>query len=184
MPYDPETSITFDEVVPSDAVPRALLGTYFAERAAGFPVPGGYRVTSPVDADFTAPAGVFLVARGPDPLGIGGIRTLQPGTMEVKHLFVLPEARGRRLGARLLAELERRARSAGATRLVLDTNRSLAAAAGLYAGAGFERVEAYNDNANATDWYAKRLGGAPVRPVAVPAARCATRTAGAPGRCG
>ena len=44
-----------------------------------------------------------------------------------------------------------------AAELVLDTHHSLQAAAGLYASSGFVAIEPYNDNPNATRWYAKRL---------------------------
>jgi ribosomal protein S18 acetylase RimI-like enzyme len=65
--------------------------------------------------------------------------------------------RGLGLGRALLAELQRRARGLGAQRLVLDTNDSLTAAAGLYRSSGFDEIEPYNDNPNATRWFAKTL---------------------------
>lgn len=153
----------FVPVSPAEPATAALLDTYFAERSAGFAVPGGYRVNPPDPRAFLPPDGLFL--RLDDdagtPLGCGGLRRLADDEhgrrLEVKHLFLAPEARGRRLGSALLGELERRARDLGATTLVLDTNRSLLAAGGLYRSAGFESVPAYNDNPNATDWYAKRL---------------------------
>jgi GNAT superfamily N-acetyltransferase len=77
--------------------------------------------------------------------------------MEVKHLYVVPAARGRGLGRLLLTALEERARALGAVTIVLDTNRSLEAAGGLYRSAGFRPTEPYNDNANATDWFGKAL---------------------------
>jgi hypothetical protein len=40
---------------------------------------------------------------------------------------------------------------------VLDTHHTLEAAGRLYAGAGFEPIEPYNDNPNATRWLAKVL---------------------------
>jgi ribosomal protein S18 acetylase RimI-like enzyme len=155
--------VRFVPVSPAEPRAAALLDAYFAERSAGFAVPGGYRIARPEPAAFLPPDGVFLRLDGDDgtALGCGGLRRLSDDEhgrrLEVKHLFVAPEARGRRLGAALLAELERRARSLGAATLVLDTNRSLTAAAGLYRRAGFTAVPPYNDNPNATDWYAKRL---------------------------
>jgi GNAT superfamily N-acetyltransferase len=153
----------FIAVAPTEPVTAALLDAYFAERAAGFPVPGGYRPARPDPAVFRPPSGVFLRlddAAG-KPVGIGGLRSLTPDPagprMEVKHLYVVPGARGTGLGRLLLDALEERAREAGATTLVLDTNRSLEAAGGLYRSAGFSPVPAYNDNPNATDWYAKAL---------------------------
>ncbi len=147
---------------PTDPVPARLLRDYFAERAAGFPTPGGYRPASPDPAVFAPPDGAFLLLEDDaGPLGCGGVRSLPPTAagprMEVKHLYVVPAARGRGLGRALLTELERIARAGGAASLVLDTNRSLEAAGGLYRAMGFASVPAYNDNPNATDWYGKAL---------------------------
>jgi ribosomal protein S18 acetylase RimI-like enzyme len=145
---------------PDDPLTAELLTAYFAERVAGFPG-GGYRVASPDPAQFLPP-GVFLRIDDGDgrPLACGGVRELPPADgrrMEVKHLYVSPAARGAGIGRRLLARLEAHAREQGADWLVLDTNRSLLAAGGLYRSAGFESVPPFNDNPNATDWYAKRL---------------------------
>jgi ribosomal protein S18 acetylase RimI-like enzyme len=72
-------------------------------------------------------------------------------------LWLRPHVRGLGYGRALLTELERRARELGATELVLDTNSSLEAAGGLYRSSGLVNVEPYNDNPNATDWFAKKL---------------------------
>jgi len=142
---------------------RALLTEYFAVRAAAFPG-GGYRTVFPDPAAFVPPTGVFVVLEddGGAAAGCGGIRQLPgfgDGTVyEVKHLFVRESGRGRGRGRRILDDLERRAREAGATELVLDTHHTLTAAGALYARSGFERIEPYNDNPNATRWYRKRLG--------------------------
>ena len=45
----------------------------------------------------------------------------------------------------------------GRPSVVLDTNASLEAAGNLYRRAGYVDVAPYNDNPNATNWYAKRL---------------------------
>lgn len=151
----------------TDALALELLTEYFTYRAETFPRPSGYVTTFPSSQQFTAPHGVFVVverdnseAEGATPpvaLGCGGIRQLEPGRYEVKHLWVRPEGRGAGLGRQLLDELERRAREWGATELVLDTNESLAAAGGLYRSSGFEPCAPYNDNPNATSWYLKSL---------------------------
>jgi GNAT superfamily N-acetyltransferase len=141
---------------------KALLTEYFDVRAEGFPG-GGYRRTFPDPADFVPPAGVFLILEDDDGTasGCGGIRRLADTTdgirYEVKHLFVRPTGRGRGWGRVILEDLERRAREAGATELVLDTHHSLEAAGGLYARSGFTAIEPYNDNPNATRWYRKPL---------------------------
>lgn len=154
----------------TDALAHELLTEYFNYRAETFPTPSGYVTTFPSAEQFTEPRGVFIVVEpeGSDgtptsnaaaggALGCGGIRQLEPGRFEVKHLWVRPEGRGAGLGRQLLGELERRARAWGATELVLDTNESLAAAGGLYRSSGFEPCVPYNDNPNATTWYLKHL---------------------------
>jgi GNAT superfamily N-acetyltransferase len=161
--------VTWRETSTTDAAAAALLAEYFTSRAEGFP--GGrsaYRVASPDPEQFEPPRGVFLVVEAEDlagepaDVGCGGIRRIESGPdgavrYEVKHLWLQPHTRGLGFGRALLAELERRAREFGADELVLDTNASLAAAGGLYRSAGFANVEPFNDNPNATDWYAKRL---------------------------
>lgn len=148
----------YRETAVTDATAHALLAEYFAFRASTFPSPAGYRTTFPEPESFVPPHGVFLVVeRDGEAVGCGGVRTLGDGVFEVKHLWLRPAAQGRGHGRELLAELERRAIALGATELVLDTNASLEAAGGLYRSSGYEDVEPYNDNPNATNWYRKRL---------------------------
>ena len=159
--------VTWRETQTTDAAAHALLTEYFTSRELGF-TGGTYTTTFPDPDRFVPPRGVFLVVEGEDlagepaDVGCSGIRRIDDGAdgavrHEVKHLWLQPHTRGLGYGRALLAELERRAREFGATELVLDTNNSLEAAGGLYRSAGFINVEPYNDNPNATDWYAKRL---------------------------
>ncbi|MCU1585164.1 MAG: acetyltransferase, N-acetylglutamate synthase [Microbacteriaceae bacterium] len=160
---DQNEVIRWREVSTDDAAAHRLLTEYFDSRVAGVP-DGQYRKRLSPAADFVPPNGSFLILeRGGVDAGCGGIRKLDandPVVMfEVKHLFVRPSARGLGLGRLLLEELEERAVRLGATELVLDTNASLEAAAGLYRSSGFFDVPAYNDNPNATNWYRKELVG-------------------------
>lgn len=154
---------------PDAADAHELLAEYFAIRAETFPADQGtYRTTFPDPAVFVPPAGAFVVVEdddepsaGPRAVGCGGIRRLDDGALgvryEVKHVYLRPETRGRGWGRMLLAELERLARDFGARELVLDTHHTLEAAGALYAATGFVAIEPYNDNPNATRWYAKNL---------------------------
>ncbi|MFT4219171.1 MAG: GNAT family N-acetyltransferase [Microbacterium sp.] len=146
------------------ALAHELLTEYFRSREIGFARQGAvYTPTFPDPSAFTPPAGVFLVLRGDDgePSGCGGVRRIPDGPAgvryEIKHLYVQPAGRGRGWGRMLLSALESRARAWGAAELVLDTHHSLEAAAALYAASGFELVERFNQNPNATVWLAKRL---------------------------
>ena len=160
--------MSFRETLPSDRQTHELLAEYFSSRELGFTGEHGYTIVFPHDEQFVPPHGVFLVVEndgagvGSGGVGCGGIRMIEPGTegavrFEVKHVWVDPLARGAGLGRRILAELERRAIEFGASEAVLDTNASLEAAAGLYRSSGYHEVAPYNDNPNATNWYAKAL---------------------------
>ena len=160
---------TWREAAVDEPAAHALLAEYFAARALSFPASQGeYRTVFPNPADFVPPRGVFLVVEGEDlpgdaaDVGCGGIRRLDDAAdgsvrYEVKHLWLQPHTRGSGLGRALLAELERRAREFGAAVVVLDTNESQEAAASLYRSSGYVEVPPYNNNANATNWFEKRL---------------------------
>lgn len=155
--------VRLETLAADDPRSQALLTAYFAMRGEAFPQGQTYRPVFPAAPVFTPPAGVFLVLvddEGRD-AGCGGIRRVDDGLLgiryEVKHLYVDPSARGRGWGRVLLEGLEERARAWDAAELVLDTHHTLEAAGALYARSGFATTAPYNDNPNATRWYAKRL---------------------------
>ena len=162
--------VSFADVAVTDATAHRMLSDYFAERAETFPSSqGAYRTAFPDPGQFVAPNGVFLLAydEGVE-VGCGGIRELRVPLSEtedgvpivryeIKHLWVTPSRRGNGYGRAILVELEQRARGFGATEVVLDTNASLEAAGALYRAHGYESIQPYNDNPNATDWFRKRL---------------------------
>jgi ribosomal protein S18 acetylase RimI-like enzyme len=138
---------------------QELLGEYFAMRAETFDG-GDYRVAPPDPARFTPPAGIFMLVEDElGPVGCGGVRMLEPGRAEIKHLYLRDRARGLGWGRELLAELEARAVGLGARVIVLDTNATLEAAQGLYRTSGYVEVAPYNDNPNATHWFSKPVAG-------------------------
>jgi len=152
----------------SDDAAHALLTEYFASRADSFPASmGEYRITFPDPDQFVPPRGDFLIIEGEDlageaaDVGCGGIRLLDglPGVtrFEVKHLWVQPHLRGQGVGFLLLKELEARALAFGASEMVLDTNVAQEAAGRLYRRSGYQEVAPFNDNPNATHWFAKNL---------------------------
>jgi GNAT superfamily N-acetyltransferase len=110
-------------------------------------------------ADLVPPNGTFLLARvGGEPAGIGGVRFLDTEIAEVKSMFVSPAHRGIGLGRLILAELDRIAAAHGCRAVRLDTSAYLTDAVGLYRGAGYREIPAYNDNPKADLWFERSLG--------------------------
>jgi ribosomal protein S18 acetylase RimI-like enzyme len=145
-----------------------LLDAYLDEREATFPsAQGSYSRKRTPAAEFTPPNGVFAVAyEGATAVGCGGLRRIVDGVdtlgtvdvrFEVKHVFVTPAGRSKGVATAVMDLLERAGADLGATSIVLDTNDSLVAAAALYRSRGYERVEPFNDNPNATAWYRKPI---------------------------
>ena len=93
---------------------------------------------------FVEPHGVFLVVRDDSgAIGCGGIARFDESRGEVKRMYVVPEARGRGLGRRLLEELEDHARRLGYASVVLETGDRQEEAVGLYESSGYERIPCY-----------------------------------------
>lgn len=151
------------EVDPADPRAVAALGAYLEEVLGALPT-GGASLTADVD-DYRPPGGCFLVLlAGEAVVGCGAVRTLSPGVGELKRMWIAPQARGRGLGAQLLAGLEARATHLGLDVLRLDTNAALSPALGLYSSRGYRAIPRYNDNPDATDFFEKRLTPASRRP--------------------
>ncbi|UCN15375.1 GNAT family N-acetyltransferase [Cellulomonas iranensis] len=89
------------------------------------------------------------------PVACGVLRDVSAGmgagTGEVKRMYVRPDARGRGLSRRVLAELEDAARAHGCTRLVLETGVLQPEAIGLYLAAGYRPVENYGEYVGVVD---------------------------------
>ncbi|WP_418155823.1 GNAT family N-acetyltransferase [Actinoalloteichus caeruleus] len=116
--------------------------------------------------DLTPPHGEFLLARwAGTTAGCVGVRVLDPLTAELTRLFVLPDHRGRGLGARLLSAAEDAARDLGATRMRLDTRADLVEARSLYTSRGFREIPAYSNAPYSDHWFEKSLAGGEAAPV-------------------
>jgi GNAT superfamily N-acetyltransferase len=151
--------LTIEPADVRSAEARELVDTYLSEIQKAF----GHDPTSasPVDDDdFDLPKGRFLVIRDERgaAVGCGAVRLLEPSTAEVKRMYVSPSIRGRGAGWALLQALEAAAIELGASKGVLDTNATLTSALALYRANGWQEVPAYNDNSQATHWFAKDLG--------------------------
>ncbi|MEE6281897.1 GNAT family N-acetyltransferase [Georgenia sunbinii] len=110
--------------------------------------------------DVTPPRGDFILAlevATAELAGFGAVHVLAPGVVEIKRMWLRPDVRGRGLGKFLLKQLENRARALGGHRVILAVNESLVEALGLYVAAGYEPVEAFEDNPYTTHFFGKQL---------------------------
>jgi len=99
---------------------------------------------SPVGpADFTPPAGLFLVGYAGGGAAVCGGWRARGADAEIKRMYVAPAARGRGLARRMLAELERTARAAGHRRVILETGGRQPEAVALYRSSGYAEIPAY-----------------------------------------
>ena len=95
-----------------------------------------------------------------EPVACGGYRLLDYATAEIRRMYVAQPARGLRIGAALIAELEAAARREGLRRLLLQTS-----AADLYEKFGYRRsaVDAGPAPADTSTWMEKSLSAEPSR---------------------
>jgi GNAT superfamily N-acetyltransferase len=120
--------------------------------------------STPVDAtEFAPPTGGFLVGYlGGIPVAMGGVRRHEPGVVEIKRMYVVPEVRGQGLARAMLASLEALARQLGAHRVVLETGSKQPEAVRLYETSGYEQIDGFGHYADAplSLSYGKSLEGA------------------------
>jgi GNAT superfamily N-acetyltransferase len=82
------------------------------------------------------------------PLGCGAVKEFNPGTMEIKRMYVAPESRGKGFAAKILASLEEWARELQLNRCVLETGKRQPEAIRLYRHKGYRRIPNYGQYAD------------------------------------
>jgi putative acetyltransferase len=122
---------------------QALIQRLDAELAERYPDPEE-QFFDLAEEDVADGRGVFLLARrGEEPVGCGAVRVLDPATGEIKRMYVAPSARGARIGAALIAELERHARGLGLRRMVLEAGKRQPEALRLYEREGYAPIPCF-----------------------------------------
>lgn len=87
----------------------------------------------------------FVARRHGAALGCCALVPATDGSAEIKRMFVAPQARGIKLGRRLLERLEDRARSRGIATLRLETGIYQPEALGLYRACGYRDIDPFGD---------------------------------------
>lgn len=153
--------ISVEVIDPTSTAALSCLDLYSAEIDERFPE-GFDKAALVAPADAKGGSGAFIVARERTVLvGCGVLRTLAPGTGEIRHLWVRAGTRGIGLARRLLSELESQARARGHVTVRLDTHEVLLEAIQLYRTAGYREIAPYDDNPYAHLWFEKSLTGQP-----------------------
>ncbi len=116
------------------------------------------RTSTVTPEEMAPPSGAYVIVRedGRAVAG-GGIRRLGDDACEIKRMFVVPEARGRGHGRRLLEALEGAAVELGYRFARLDTAQSMTTAMAMYREAGYRSIPDYNGNSYASFWGEKEL---------------------------
>lgn len=100
-----------------------------------------------IAAKYAPPNGELLVAvEDSSVLGMVAYHRHSETRCEMKRLYVVPAARGRKLGEQLVSAIIEHASNAGYKEMVLDTIKPLEAAIALYKKYGFEECQPYYDN--------------------------------------
>ena len=137
---------------------EALLLEYYSDvlqiaEAAGVPkLAPEDLVQSSVDHldEMLPPNGRLALARDPDGrlLGCGTLRRIRPDAVEMKRMFVRPEARGKGLGQRLFEMRIDEARKMGCRAVYADTAKGNRPMLSMYERFGFHYIPRYPENAN------------------------------------
>lgn len=97
-------------------------------------------------AQFNRPVGmtgVVVAYLDGEPVGCGAFKRHAEHVAEIKRMYVRPEARGKRIAAAVLKELEAWAADSGFRECVLETGRKQPEAIALYRREGYEVIPNY-----------------------------------------
>jgi len=139
-------TIRITQVDPTEAVALELIRDLSAELAGRYPDShGGDGAGAFKPADVQVARATFIIAwRGDEAVGCGALRPMdEADTVEVKRMYVRPEARGQGVSRRILAALEDLAREFGYSKARLETGTRNPEALSLYESSGYQHIPCY-----------------------------------------
>ena len=81
-------------------------------------------------------------------LGCGAFKAWREGACEIKRMYVVPSFRGKKIGMKILSQLEQWAKEEGFQRCVLETGLYQPEAIKVYADSGYHRIPNYDQYAD------------------------------------
>jgi len=94
---------------------------------------------------------VVLILKKDIAVGCGAISKYDNNSMEIKRMYVSPEARGQRIGEKILSELENWSRELGHTKCLLFMGSKQPEANKLYQRNNYNLIEKYGNLKDITD---------------------------------
>ena len=134
-------------------VNRLMAPPHLAEAFEGYIARSLTEEIDIIDAYYGARQGAFFVAQaGATLIGMFGLEAAGEGAMELRRMYVDPDARRQGIARRMLAFAEDEARRLGAREMVLSTSEIQKEALALYRNAGYRetREEIAADASNKT----------------------------------
>lgn len=86
---------------------------------------------------------VVLAYENDVPVACGAIKEYEPGTMEVKRMYTLPDRRGKGVASQVLRELESWASELSYRKCILETGKKQPEAIRLYQKNGYQSIPNY-----------------------------------------
>lgn len=136
-PDAPQPRLSIERVWLDDVDVQLLISNLNQDLYSRYPEPGAL-VFSLESGDIVDGVGLLLMAElDGDPVGCGAYRVIddEPGSAEIKRLYVTLAGRGKKIGSAILAELERRA--TGVARFALEFGPRQPEAMGMFRSAGY-----------------------------------------------
>jgi GNAT superfamily N-acetyltransferase len=155
-----QAALEISEVDPASPEAADLISALDRDLRARYP---GLQVNGIDVPSFRVAGGVFLVGHlAGEGVACGALRPMEPGAVEVKHMYVRDPHRGRGFGRAMLAALERIAIERAYRVIRLETGGSQPEAIALYESAGYQTIPCYGDHVSdpRSLCFQKQLSGA------------------------
>jgi putative acetyltransferase len=136
----PETEPTIREFQPGDEAAFRTLNEEWIVRYFAIEPKDRESLNDPQGTILDIGGRIFLAVRDGRPIGCCALIALAPGEFELAKMAVTESCQRAGVGRRLLDAAIAAARSSGAHRLYLETNRKLAPAIRLYESLGFRHL--------------------------------------------